>query len=111
MFKKTILFDLDGVLNMYNGNYDENFIPPIKDGAYEFVKELSKDYKVVIFTTRDSILASDWIKDNNLAQYVDHITNIKEPAYLIIDDRCINFNGSYDDLKNQIKNFKVWYKN
>ena len=69
MFKKTILFDLDGVLNMYNGNYDENFIPPIKDGAYEFVKELSKDYKVVIFTTRDSILASDWIKDNNLAFY------------------------------------------
>ena len=110
-FKKTILLDLDGVLNIYNGNYDENFIPPIKDGAYEFIRELSKDYKVVIFTTRDSILASYWIKDNNLTQYVDHITNIKEPAYLIIDDRCINFNGSYDDLKNQIKNFKVWYKN
>ena len=33
MFKKTILFDLDGVLNTYDGKYDKNNIPPIKDGA------------------------------------------------------------------------------
>ena len=30
-FKKTILFDLDGVLNTYDGKYDENFIPNIKE--------------------------------------------------------------------------------
>ena len=33
-FKKTILFDLDGVLNTYDGKYDKNYIPPIKDGAF-----------------------------------------------------------------------------
>lgn len=27
---KTILVDLDGVLNTYDGNYIENQIPPIK---------------------------------------------------------------------------------
>ena len=30
---KTILIDLDGVLNKYNGKYDENFIPEIREGA------------------------------------------------------------------------------
>ena len=28
-FKKTILIDLDGVLNQYSGIYDENNIPPM----------------------------------------------------------------------------------
>ena len=54
MIKKTILFDLDGVLNTYDGKYNENSIPPIKDGAYKLIKELSQDYKIVIFTTRNS---------------------------------------------------------
>ena len=37
--KKTILIDLDGVLNAYTGNYDERNIPSIKDGASELIKE------------------------------------------------------------------------
>ena len=45
-FKKTLLFDLDGVLNTYDGNYDKNFISPIKDGAYKLLKELSEDYNL-----------------------------------------------------------------
>lgn len=40
--KKTILIDLDGVLNTYTGNFDKDFIPPIRDGMYEFIKKLSE---------------------------------------------------------------------
>ena len=109
-FKKTILFDLDGVLNTYDGTYDKNCIPPIKDGAYKLIKELSDDYKIVIFTTRNSLIASKWVIENGLDKYVENVTNIKEPAYLIIDDRCINFDGDYEELKNKINNFVVWYK-
>ena len=58
MFKKTILFDLDGVLNTYDGKYDEKYIPPIKDGAKELIKELSKKYKIIIFTSRNSLVVS-----------------------------------------------------
>ena len=108
--KKTILIDLDGVLNTYNGNYDEAYIPPIREGAFELIKDLSKNYKIVIFTTRNSLVASKWIIENRLDKYVKNVTNIKEPAYLIIDDRCINFNGDYKDLKYKIDNFCVWYK-
>ena len=109
-FKKTILFDLDGVLNTYDGKYDKNNIPPIKDGAYKLIKELSEDYKIVIFTTRNSLIASKWVIKNKLEEYVENITNIKEPAHLIVDDRCINFDGDYGKLKEKIKNFEVWYK-
>lgn len=109
MIKKTILIDLDGVLNTYCGNYDKNYIPPIKEGAYDFIKMLSNDYKVVIFTTRNLLLTSKWVFENGLDMYVENVTNIKEPAYLIIDDRCLTFNGDYRELKNNIKNFKPWY--
>ena len=110
MLQKTILFDLDGVLNTYDGKYDKNYIPPIKDGAYNLIKELAKDYKIVIFTTRNILIASRWVIENGLDKYVENVTNVKEPAYLIIDDRCINFDGNYKKLEKQIKNFKVWYK-
>lgn len=109
--KMTILIDLDGVLNTYNGNFDENYIPTIKEGALEFIKEISKKFRVVIFTTRNSLLASRWIIDNGLEKYVENVTNVKEPAYLIIDDRCINFDGNYNNLTDKINKFSVWYKN
>ncbi len=109
-FKKTILIDLDGVLNTYDGKFDEQVIPPIKDGAFEFIKNLSEDYKIKIFTTRNRLLASEWVINNGLKEFVDDITNVKEPSYLLIDDRCINFNGNFEDLQNQIESFKVWYK-
>lgn len=38
-YKKLLLIDLDGVLNLYNGNYDENKIFPIRDGAFLFLKK------------------------------------------------------------------------
>ncbi|MBR1617819.1 hypothetical protein IJ670_06675 [bacterium] len=105
MFKKTILFDLDGVLNTYDGKYDKNYIPPITNDAYKLIQELSKDYKIIIFTVRNSLLASKWVIESGLDEYVENVTNIKEPAYLIIDDRCINFKGNYKDLKDKIQNF------
>ena len=111
ILKKTILVDLDGVLNTYNGKYDEKKLEPIADGAFEFIKKLSKDYKVVIFTTRNLLNVSKWIINNNLDKFVENVTNIKIPAYLIIDDRCINFNGDFTKLNKEIDNFKVWYNN
>ena len=43
MFAKKILIDLDGVLNDYGKEeFNENYIPKIKVGAYEFLETLSK---------------------------------------------------------------------
>ncbi len=107
---KTIFIDLDGVLNNYTGDYDENIIPPMKQGAKEFLEELYKNYKMKLFTTRKTNLAKQWLIDNNLDKYFLDVTNTKEPAWLYIDDRCIKFEGDYNKLYTDIKNFKAWYK-
>lgn len=107
--KKKILLDLDGVLNTYTKDFNPNFIPSIKDGAVEFLMQLSKDYEIVLFTVREKVLAEKWVVQNNLQKYIVGVTNTKEPAWLIVDDRCICFNGAYDKLLDDIDAFKVWH--
>lgn len=109
MSRKTILIDLDGVLNQYSGEYNENEIPPIKNGAQEFLKELSKDFDLKIFTTRNLFLTSKWLMENDIDSYIKDVTNIKTPAYLYIDDRCLCFRGNYTDMFEQIDKFKVYW--
>lgn len=106
---KTILIDLDGVLNKYNGNFDENVIPEIQDGAASFLENLCKKYIIKVFTTRNKILTVKWLIENKLDTFIKDVTDIKEPAWLHIDDRCINFTGDYDKTTEQIDNFKSWY--
>lgn len=108
--KRTILIDLDGVLNTYDGKFDEKFIPPINDGALEFIEKLSKKYTLKIFTTRNLLLTSKWVFDNKIEKFITDVTNVKEPAYLMINDRCLNFKGNYVEIETQIKGFESWYK-
>ncbi len=82
--KKTILIDLDGVLNDYVGNYDKDFIPLIKAGVKEFLSDLSKHYVIKIFTTRNSVLASKWIEENGLNEVVVGVRMSKSLAGFIL---------------------------
>lgn len=110
MKKKTLLMDLDGVLNQYKGEFDKDVIPPPKEGADILLQKLNFDYEVKIFTARDIIMATNWLKKYNLFDYISGVTNIKEPAYIQVDDRCITFDGDYSNLLKKISEFKVWYK-
>ena len=150
-FKRKLLIDLDGVLNEYSGNYDENVIPAIKKGAKEFLEKcFEENYDIKIFTTRNRLLVnkavlrrllallpqvnprlrclirhsigsltfliaslsrtSKWLIENTLDHFVTDVTNVKEPAYLYIDDRCIAFDGDFNHTLKQINNFKVDWK-
>ncbi len=112
-FKKRILIDLGGVLNNYRGDFDENYIPGIKRGAKCFLKKLTKefpDYDIYLYTSRNLLIASKWLIDNNIDQYFKGVTNIKVPAYLTIEDRAVCFKGDYKELFENIKAFKVWWK-
>ena len=109
-FKRTILIDLDGVLNNYTGDFDKDYIPPIKKGAKEFIENISKDFEIKLFTTRNKILATKWLIENDIENFFADLTNTKDLAWLYIDDRCLNFDGNYSRLKKQINNFKPWYK-
>ena len=111
MYKKRILVDLDGVLNDYwTEKFDENYIPKIKNGAEDFLKKLSKNAELYLFTTRDYKLAKQWLTKNNIEKYFKDITNVKIPAFLYLDDRAICFNGDYEKMLYMINNFKVYWK-
>lgn len=111
MYKKTIAIDLDGVLDEYDGKYDKDNIPNLRIGAKDFVAALSKDYNLILFTTREPKKAKKWLIESNLDEYFTDITNKKPLAYVYIDDRALKFEGDYNKTLNEIKNFKVYWKN
>ena len=92
MFTKKILIDLDGVLNEYGKEkFNENYIPEIKVGAYEFLETLSQSAELYLFTSRNLMLATKWLINNNLDKFFKDVTNVKLTSYLYIDDRTICF--------------------
>ena len=107
--KKTIMIDLDGVLDNYSTYTDE--IPEIRKGAKDFVKKLSKDYELILFTTREPMKAVKWLENNKIDKYFKDVTNVKNPAYIYLDDRSIKFNGDYNKTLDEIKDFKVYWNN
>ena len=111
MIKKKILIDLDGVLNEYGREkFDESYIPKMKFGAYSLVSQLSDIAELYLFTSRNLLLASKWLIENDLDKYFKDVTNIKLPSYLYIDDRTICFRGNYSQTLEEIKDFKVYWK-
>lgn len=103
MTKKTICVDFDGVLNEYNGYEEGNLGEPLS-GSQGFIKELRKKYIVVILTSRPKERVINWLRDNGFPSM--RVTNHKVPAVAYIDDRAIQFNGSYKKVISQLKNFK-----
>lgn len=109
--KKRILIDLDGVLNEYGKEpYDENYIPEIKSGAVDFIKELSKSAEIYLFTSRNLMLSAKWLFDNKIDRYFKDITNVKLPSFIYIDDRSICFRGEFKQALKEIKEFKPYWK-
>lgn len=106
MIKKTICVDFDGVLNEYDG-YEEGDLGEPLTGSKEFIKELRKKYKVVILTSRPKEQVIDWLNNNGFPSM--KVTNRKVPAVAYIDDRAIQFKGSYIQTIYEAINFKPYW--
>lgn len=106
--KKKILIDFSSVLMKNNKIYSMDYIGPMRKGAEYFLKEVSKKYEIIIFTTKNKIAVAEWVLDQGLDKYISDITNIKEKeTYMFISNNCICFGGDFNNLKVQIKNFKI----
>lgn len=106
MSKKTLVFDFDGVIHKgYNGWKDGTIYGKIDFALLDYIKELMKDYYIVISSNRPAIQIVDymasldcgiefevfekdfkdnmyWNKDNVIG-----VTNEKAVGILYIDDR------------------------
>jgi hypothetical protein len=103
--RKKLLIDFDGVLHEYRGwQGPDAFGPPIEN-ARRALFILEKDFQLVVFSTRPKDNIERWLKQNGFPNM--KVTNIKEAAFLIIDDRALTFQGAWtEEFLAQIKNFK-----
>lgn len=113
MFKKTVVFDFDGVIHSYKSGWKGATVIPDEpvEGIKVVIDDLKKDYKVVVVSTRcfqdGGIEAiNEWLIENNIE--VDEVAAEKPPAVVYVDDRAICFDGNTDGLAQQIRSFKNW---
>jgi hypothetical protein len=118
--KPIILVDFDGVIHSYRSGWKGvNVIPdPPVTGALIWLMGLTDKFDVRIFSARCNDTAGiaamiSWFREWGLSD--DSIARLKfEPgkpsAYLIIDDRAVQFPGHFDDLTpGSLFRFKPWY--
>lgn len=106
--KPIVCVDFDGVLNNYTGWRDGYMYLP-REGARDFLHELSYKYTIAIFTARPTQLVKEWL-DTHKMPY-DFLTNEKIGAVAYIDDRAICFKGDFEETMEELLNFKThWEK-
>lgn len=114
-FKPRVLIDFDGVLTHYTKWIDETTIkdPPNKDMIEVLDSLRSLDFEIVIFSTRAKTIEGR----NAIRKYCyehgfafDRVTDKKEPAKVLLDDRAICFDGNTENLMQKIIEFKPYRK-
>lgn len=108
-YKPTILIDFDGVLSQYDGWKGPGVLGPPIEGARAAVAQLSKHYKLLVFTTRTKLEVEPWLREHGFTPFFQGITSIKVPAHLQIDDRSVQFSG-WKEMMSTVKEFKPWWE-
>ena len=96
--------DFDKVIHKCSkGYYDGTIYDEPVEGAYEALKRLSKNYTVIVYTCKakpdrglvngktGTELVWEWLKEQNMAQFVSKVTAEKPRARFYIDDKAIRF--------------------
>lgn len=95
--RRTIAIDFDGVLHQYNGFKGEDvFNEPLPLARERVEQLLARGHEVVVFTTRQSALVRGWLQRYNFPEV--SVTNVKQPFWIIIDDRALRFEGEWAQL-------------
>jgi ribonucleotide monophosphatase NagD (HAD superfamily) len=114
----NIAIDFDGVIHNFDKGYHDGtcYGDPIP-GSLDAIKELSKKYKIIIFTAKakpnrplvngksGTELVSDWLKKYDVLDCIHEITSEKPRAILYIDDngyRFDNWNSAMNFIKDRI---------
>ena len=124
MSKKTLVFDFDGVIHKgYEGWKDGSIYGKIDFALLGYIKELMKDYYVVISSNRPAIQIVDYmtgldcgiefevfekdLKDNMYwnKENVIGVTNEKAVGILYIDDRGFEYHD-LEGLRDKINSLR-----
>jgi hypothetical protein len=108
----NLAIDFDGVIhNAHSGYFDGTCYGLPVEGSLEAIKELSKTYKIIIFTAKakpsrplvdgktGTELVTDWLRKYDILEYVSEVTSEKPRALLYIDDNAYRFANWKDTLE------------
>jgi hypothetical protein len=128
-FKPTLCVDFDGVIHSYERGWQNGEIyGTVTRGFFEWVERVRHDFELVIYSSRSKdeagIIAmtlwlheqrNAWIKAGGQRHPTEPLTfnfaDKKPAAWLTIDDRCVRFDGSWDNplLESEaLRRFKPW---
>jgi hypothetical protein len=118
----NIAIDFDGVIHNDNlGYHDGTIYGEIIDGAKDAIIDISKNYKIIIFTAKAKSdrpivneksgkqLVEEWLQKHDLLKYITEVTAEKPRAFLYIDDKGYRFQNWNNTLffLNNIDNGKI----
>jgi len=110
--KPTIALDFDGVIHLNQSFISSTIIieEPVP-GAASAIEQLSRQYKVVVFSCRANTpggieAIEDWLTVHGIE--VDDVVDYKPHATVYIDDRAIQFSGDWQDTLEQVEGFEPW---
>lgn len=103
--KPTLLIDFDGTIHKYIG-WNGGIIQGPLEKARHSMHILAAQYRLILFTTRTNTEElRAWLLRHGFPPM--KVTNIKEPAHLIIDDRALTFEGAWtQEFLNRITSFR-----
>ena len=115
---KSIAIDFDGVLHdAYQGWGDGTCYGDPLPGAIEAIKQLSKQYQIIIFTAKakpdrplvdgktGAELIWKWLEKYNIKECFSEITAEKPRCLFYVDDKAIRF-INWENALSSIENFK-----
>jgi hypothetical protein len=108
---RTVCLDFDGVLHSYRSGWrGEEIIPdPPIHGTSAAVARLRQQYRVVVYSARCRTpegrrAIENWLRKHDIV--VDEVCEHKPPALVYVDDRAIPFRGDWDQVINDIRQFR-----
>lgn len=113
--RETVCIDFDHVVHKYPGwqlgQNPRDITGTLMPGAKEAIKDLRRDYQIIIFSSRARLPAAaraiaKWLRERGIE--VDGITATKVPAIVYIDDRGLTFDGDWDRIPQRVREFKAW---
>lgn len=111
----NLAIDFDGVIHNFDKGWHDGtcYGEPI-EGALDTIKELSKEYNIIIFSAKvrpdrplvggktGYELVEEWLEKYNIRQHIDEITYEKPRAEWYIDDKAIEFTNNWENIKSKL---------
>jgi hypothetical protein len=120
MVKPILCLDFDGTIHAYKSGWQGADIisdAPV-ESAFLFIEHALKDFEVHIFSARSGLpggidamkswfIKHGWETTENGEPKGIYFPLTKPPAHVSIDDRAINFTGTWPSIQS-LKDFRPW---